>query len=104
MGGFHGGFFILDELEEVCGRKMVENAKIRHFLGKNRVVVPVPMMQWESGTDTTQSGTSTHWQCGTGTGTSQSGIGTIASCNPVFACYATLSLVFVHRLFRDPNK
>ena len=40
---------------------MVENAKIRHFLGKNRVVVPVPMMQWASGTGTTQSGTGTHW-------------------------------------------
>ena len=25
-------------------------------------VVPVPMMQWASGTDTTQTGTGTHWQ------------------------------------------
>ena len=55
-------------------------------------------------TGTTLSGTGTHWQCGTGTGTSQSGIGTTASYNPGFACYAILSPVFVHRLFRDPNK
>ena len=61
-------------------------------------------MQWASGTGTTQSGTGTHWQCGIGTGTSQSGIGTTASCNPIFACYAIFSPVFVHRLFRDPNK
>ena len=104
MGGFHGGFLIWGELEEVCGRKMAKNAKIRHFLGKNRVVVPVPMVQRASGTGTTQSGTGTHWQCGTSTGTSQSGTGITASCNPVFACYAILSLVFVHRLFRDSNK
>ena len=59
MGGFHGGFFICDELEEVCGIKMVENEKIRHFLGKLRngtgtkkwylypwcrgLVVPIPL-------------------------------------------------------------
>ena len=54
-------------------------------------------MQWASGTGTTLSGTGTHWQCGTGTGTT-------ASCNPIFACYAILSPVFVHRLFKDPNK
>ena len=35
MGGFHGGFWIWDELEKVCGRKMGENAKIPYFLGKN---------------------------------------------------------------------
>ena len=51
-------FLIWDELEEVCGRKMGENAKIRHFLGKNLQVVPLQ-----------KSGTGTHWQCGTGTGT-----------------------------------
>ena len=39
-----------------------------------------------------------------GTGTDQSGTGTGASRNPVFAPLALLSLVFVHRLFRDPNK
>ena len=49
MGGLHGGFFIWDELEEVYGSKMAENAKFRHFLGKNRVMVPVP-----------KSGTGTH--------------------------------------------
>ena len=30
--------------------------------------------------------------------------GTGASSNPVFIPLALLSLVFVHRLFRDPNK
>ena len=39
-----------------------------------------------------------------GTGTNQSGTGTDAFSNPVFAYYALLSLVFVHQLFRDPNK
>ena len=34
LGGFHGGFLIWDGLEKVCGRKMDENAKIQHFLGK----------------------------------------------------------------------
>ena len=82
-------------------------------------------MQRRSGTGTTQSGTDTHWQKRTGIGTSPSGIGTgpsgigtgpsgtstgpsgtgtDASNNLVFAYYAPLSLVFVHLLFRDPNK
>ena len=67
MSGFHGGFLIWDELEKVGGRKMCENAKIQAFLGKNPYVVPVPksgtgtMMQWASGTGTTQTGTGTHW-------------------------------------------
>ena len=49
MGGFHGGFLIWDELEEVYGRKMSENGEICHFLGKTRKwyryqrVVPVPI-------------------------------------------------------------
>ena len=49
MGGFHGGFFIWDELEKVCGRKLGENAKIQHFWAKTRRqyryqrVVPVPL-------------------------------------------------------------
>ena len=34
----------------------------------------------------------------------QSGTGTGASSNPVFLPLALLSLVFVHRLFKDPNK
>ena len=34
----------------------------------------------------------------------QSGTTTRASSNPVFVPLALLSLVFVHRLFRDPNK
>ena len=35
MGGFHGGFFIWDELEKVCRRKMSESVKNPVFLGKN---------------------------------------------------------------------
>ena len=83
---------------------MAENAKIRHFLGKNRIVVPVPMMQWESGSGTTQSGTGTHWQCGTGTGTSQSGTGTTASSNLNLAYFCTVKSRIHTRLFRDPKK
>ena len=45
------------------------------------------MMQWASGTGTTQAGTGTHWQRGTDTGTSQSGTGTTASSSPVFSYF-----------------
>ena len=34
----------------------------------------------------------------------QSGTGTDASSNPVFVPLALLSLIFLHRLFRDPTK
>ena len=61
-------------------------------------------MKKTSGTGTTQCGTGTHWQEGTGIGTGPSGTSTDASCNPIFACYALLSPIFVHRLLRDPNK
>ena len=43
-------------------------------------------------------------QRGIGTGIEQRGTGTGASNNPVFVALALLSLIFVHRLFRDPNK
>ena len=67
-------------------------------------MVPVPIVQKRSDTSTTQSGTGTHWQLSTSTSTGQSGTSTDASYNLIFACYALLSPVFVHRLFRDPNK
>ena len=72
-----------------------------------------------------RSGTGTHWQKRTGTGTgpsgtstgpsgtgtSLSGIGTgpsgtstDAPNNPSFAYFASLSPIFVHRLFKDLNK
>ena len=50
-------------------------------------VVPVPMIQWASGTGTTQIGT-----------------GTTTFSSPVFAYFAPLSPVFLHRLFRNPKK
>ena len=57
------------------------------------------------------SGTGTHLQnrVGTGTdqsgtGTNQSGTGTDASDSLDFCTLALLSPIFVHRLFRDPNK
>ena len=59
-----------------------------------RLVVPVPKL----------SGTSTHSQKRVGIGTDQSGTDTDASSSPDFCTLALLSLVFVHRLFRDPNK
>ena len=73
-------------------------------------MVPVPksstgtMMQWASGTGTTQTGTGTNSQRGTGTGTSQSGTGTTTSSSTVFAYFAPLSSVFMHRLFKNPKK
>ena len=85
---------------EVCGRKMGEKAKIQCFLGKTlkwyryQRVVPVPMMQWASGTGTTQ----------TGTGTSQSGTGTTASCNLKLAYFCTVKSRIRTRLFRNPKK
>ena len=39
-----------------------------------------------------------------GIGIEQGGTSTGASSNPVFVPLALLSLVFVHRCFRDPNK
>ena len=88
--------------------KWVKMPKSDIFWANPQVVsvprVPIPTMQRRSGTGTTQSGTGTHWQEGTGTGTGPSGTGIDVSCNPIFACYTTLSPVFVHRLFRDPNK
>ena len=66
---------------------MAENAKIRHFLGKNRIVVPVPMMQWASGS-----------------GTSQSGTGTTASSNLNLAYFCTVKSRIRTQLFRDPKK
>ena len=57
-------------------------------------VVPVPIV----------SGTGTHLQNRVGTSTNQSDTGTDASCNLDFCTLALLSLIFVHRLFRDPNK
>ena len=61
-------------------------------------------MQWAIGTGTTQTGTGTDWQWITGTGTGQSGTGTTTSSNPVFAYFAPLSPIFIHRLFREPKK
>ena len=40
-------------------------------------VVPVPLMQWQNGTDTIQSGTGTTLQ-------NRFGTGTTSSCNPDF--------------------
>ena len=71
----------------------VRNGKIYNFWAKPahwylyRKWVLVPIRQRQSGSGTDQSGT--------GTGTSS---------NPVFVPLALFSLVFVHRLFRDPNK
>ena len=62
------------------------------------------MMQWASGTGTTQSGIGTHWQYGTGTVTSQSGTGTTASNNLNLAYFFTVKSRIRTRLFRDPNK
>ena len=59
-----------------------------------RGLLPVPVV----------SGTGTHLQNRTCTGIDQSSTGTDASSNTVFVSLALLSLVFIHRLFRDPNK
>ena len=56
------------------------------FLGNTHALVPVPKV-----------GTGTHGQRPSGTGAD-------ASSSPDFFTLAMLSLVFVHRLFRDPNK
>ena len=92
--------------------KRVRNAKTRHFLGKTRKwyryqrVVPVPTMQRRSGIDTTQSGTDTHWQCGTGRLVPVPVKVVPVPLVPItlfLHIFAPLSPVFVHRLFRDPN-
>ena len=48
--------------------------------------------------------TGTHLQNRVGTGTDQSGTGTDASSSLDFCTLALLSPIFVHQLFRDPNK
>ena len=71
----------------------VRNGKICHFWAepahwyRYRKWVPVPIVQR-----------------GIGIGTEQGGTGTDAPNNPIFAYFAHLSLIFVHRLFRDLNK
>ena len=75
----------------------VRNTKTQHFLGKieywyrYQKVVLIPMLQRASGTGTTQTDTDTHLQRGTGTSTTTSN-------SPVFAYFAPLSPVFMHRL------
>ena len=66
------------------------------FMGRTCTLVPVPKVGVP--VPIHQRG------IGTGTGTEQGGTGTGASDNPVFVPLALLSLVFIHRLFRDPNK
>ena len=89
---------------------MCENAKIKNFWAKTRRVYRYRWsgtgtgMQWAIGTGTAQTGTGTDWQWITCTGTGQSGTGTSGSSSPVFSYFAPLSLVFIHRLFRDPKK
>ena len=90
----------------------MRNAKSRIFWAKTRRGYRYQfsgtgtMMQWAIGTGTTQTGTGTgtDWQWMTGTGTGQSGTGTTTFNSPVFAYFAPLSPVFIHRLFRDPKK
>ena len=85
-------------LEGVILSFVGEKWKYLPFLGRTRNSVPVPkggggggvpvpIGERKSGTDIDQSGTVTG-----------------ASSNPIFVPLALLSLVFVHRLFRDPNK
>ena len=74
------------------------------FLGKTRVLVPVPMDRDQVVPVPVVSGTGTHLQNRVGTSINQSGIGTDASNSLKFWTLALLSPIFVHRLFRDPNK
>ena len=81
------------------------------FSGQKPVGGTAAMMQWASGTGTTQTGTGTtqtgigtNRQGGTGAGTNQSGIGTTTPNSPVFAYFTPLSPIFIHRLFRNPKK
>ena len=110
MSGFHGGFLIWDELEKIVEEKCVKMPKIKNFWAKTRRVYWYQRsgidtgMQWAIGTGTAQTGTGTDWQWITCTGTGQSGTRTGSSSSPVFAYFAPLSPVFIHRLFRDPKK
>ena len=110
MGRFHVGIFIWDELEKICGRKMCENAKIRHFLAKTRRWYRYQrsgtgtMMQWAIGTGTTQIGTGTDWQWITATGTGQSGTGTTTSSRPGCAYFCTVKSSIRIPIVKDPKK
>ena len=70
------------------------------FLGRTCTLVRVPKVG--IGTHCTEG--IWYWYQNLGTGTNQSGTGTDASSNLVFLPLALLSLVFVHQLFKDPNK
>ena len=74
-------------VEEKC-MKMTKSS----ISGQKPVGGTGTMMQWASGTGTTQTGTCTHWQRGTCTGTSHSGTGTTASNSPVFSYFCTVKL------------
>ena len=65
MKGFHGGFFIWDELEKIGGRKISENAKSHIFWAKTCRVYRYKLsctgigMQWVTCTGTGQGCTGT---------------------------------------------
>ena len=67
------------------------------FLGKTRILLQVPMDRDQVVPVPVVSGTGTHLQNRVGTGTD-------ASNSPDFCTLPLLSPIFVHRLFRDPNK
>ena len=76
---------------------MGEKSQNPTFLVKNRVLVPVPMKQWASGTGTTQL--------------EPVPIGSkglvpvpLLPTTLFFHIFASLSFVLVYRLFRDPKK
>ena len=83
---------------------MGEKSQNPTFLVKNRVLVPVPMKQWASGTGTTQLEPVPIGSKGL--------VPVPVKVVPVpllpttlfFHIFASLSFVFVYRLFRDPKK
>ena len=76
-------------MEEKCEK----NAKIEYFWTKTRRVYRYRL---------SCIGTGMQWVTCTGTG--QSCTGTGCSSSLIFAYFAPLSPVFIHRLFRDPKK
>ena len=87
------------DLRRFIEEKWARNGKICYFW-----VEPAHWYLYQKWVPIVHRGIGTGTKCWR-TGTHSPGsIGTGASSNPIFVPLALLSLVFVHRLFRDPNK
>ena len=72
--------------------------------GKNRALVPVPLIRTKEVPVPRQSGTGTNSENRVGTGTNPNGNGTTAPCNLDFLYFYIVKPKFIHRYYRNPSK